>query len=303
MGDYHEYGKPNQQESKSLQKHRSQRIAVLFASLMVVLLLAFISTHIRGGPGASPAGVDSQSTVSASQGSPDDSTWNTPRPLEQPVAEISPDYRMLSLPANGKVDISYFDTVTFMGDSLTQGMRDYPEGIDNANYCAYRSISPKGFYDGSAWPPRTGETPEVPMDALVASQPDNVYILLGANALAGGISGDAFIEYYRTMLDQVKTNLLPGVNIYIQSLTPVRPEAKYGMDLVRDINNRLAQLAYEENAYFIDLTEPLSGDDGFLKEEYDVGYDGIHLSPAGYIAWSDYLSTHTAYSPGNPYVV
>lgn len=260
-----------------------------------------IAVSSSEAPQTSDAGQD---TAQAESGPGfDNADWNIAGPIArvqenvQPV--ITPDYRMIALPENGRVARSYFDTVTFVGDSITQGLQIYGTGLANASYCAYKSIGPKGMYDGSEWPNVRKET-EVPMDALVASQPDNVYVLLGANAM-GSTQDDVLIEYYRTLLQKMQEVLLPGVSIYVQSITPVAQGAKFSMERITELNNRLAQMAYEAGVYFVDLNEALAGDDGYLRPEFATK-DGIHMQPSGYAAWVDYLETHTAYHPRNPYI-
>lgn len=290
-------------------KSGTRSFAVLFTGIFVVLMIAWLaaqssrSTPVAGSSAGSGSGgaPSAQSTASLPAGNA--ALWNVAGPISQEQQDahlVTPDYRMIALPENGRVDMKYFDTVTFVGDSITQGLQIYQDnGIPNATYCAYKNISPKGIYDGSEWPNANKEM-EIPMDKLVASQPDNVYVLLGANAM-GNIQDDVLIEYYRTMLQTMRNVLDPAVGIYVQSITPVRPDAKFDMNHINTLNNRLAQLAYEEGVYFLDLNEPLAGDDGYLREEFG-GYDGIHMTPAGYAAWVDYLVTHTAYHPRNPYL-
>lgn len=226
--------------------------------------------------------------------------WNTVGPLWQAsnTTLTAPDYRMIALPENGRVDISYFNDTTFLGDSITQGFSLYTKSLP-AKYCAYKNISPKGIYDGSTWENQDGVV-EAPLDALVASDPQKVYILIGANAL-GGTTNEAFIQYYTEMLNQIKNRLGPNVQYYIQSITPVRPDSKFDQNRINEINDLLAQLAYQQDVHFVNLVEALAGDDGYLREEY-AGYDGIHMLEPGYTAWIDYLVTHTAYNPQNPYL-
>lgn len=227
-------------------------------------------------------------------------TWNTNSTLQsnEEKVPISPDYRMLSLPENGRVDVSYFNDVTFVGDSITQGLSLY-EGTFPAKYCAYKNITPKGIYDGSTWI-NQDEVEEIPLDAIVASNPKKVYILIGANAI-GSNTNEAFIQYYTEMLNQIKARLGDGVTYYIQSITPVRPDSKFDQNRINELNNLLAQLAEQQGVYFINLNEPLTGEDGYMKEEF-AGYDGIHMLAPGYNAWVDYLFTHVAYNPNNPYL-
>lgn len=100
------------------------------------------------------------------------------------------------------------------------------------------------------------------------------------------------------MLDML-SQTLPNAKIYVQSITPVRPEVcqKSGHEgLNRDrlcqINNELAAIALEKNCYFLNLWEVLADENGDLIESY-AQPDGYHLRPAGYAAWTDYLCSHT----------
>lgn len=293
-------------------KSGQRGMVVLIAGVLVLLVISWIvvqatgtapSVSISGSLPASGASSTAQPGSAASLPVVDTAAWNIAGPIPQAqenVQLVTPDYRMIALPENGRVDMKYFDTVTFVGDSITQGLQLYGSGIPNATYCAYKNIGPLQVYNGSEWP-NANKDMEVPMDALVASQPDNVYVLLGANAM-GNVQDDVLMEYYRTMLQKMREALLPGVGIYVQSITPVRPDAKFNMEQITALNNRLAQLAYEEGVYFLDLNEPLAGDDGYLREEFG-GYDGIHMTAEGYAAWVDYLVTHTAYHPRSPYLV
>lgn len=306
-------------------KKALRRAAVLLAAVIVMLGLAWVVTGIIQKSGTSPSGNpistpastdDMQPVVSIPGGAngtvpiTDNTAWNVAQPLQpmgsvQPVVE--PDRRMLALPENGRVDMSYFDTTVFVGDSLTQGLQIYSQGIPNAKYCAYKGISPRQIYDGSLQTSTNG-TKEVPMDALVAYQPDNVYVLLGTNAMVG-MADEPLLAYYSEMLDTMRARLLPGVSIYVQSITPVLQgvDARFDFDRINYLNDQLAKLAFEKGMYFIDLHEALAGDDGWLRTDYGASRDGYHLNPTGYTAWVEYLVTHTAfnqrhahqYIPGN----
>ena len=64
---------------------------------------------------------------------------------------------------------------------------------------------------------------EIPLDALTAQQPKAVYVLLGSNVLGQDTDYTSFLTYYRLMLDMI-SQALPDTKIYVQSITPVRPE-------------------------------------------------------------------------------
>lgn len=305
--DYH------QRRQRRRTKRAMRRLIVLVVAVVVILAFAWAITSIisraSGGgantvvPGAAHAqagGDASESTLPAV----DNTAWNKAGPVEQTINNmelVTPDFHMIALAENGRVDMIYFDSVTFVGDSLTQGFQIYSQGIPNAQYCAYKGISIKQIYDGSTQTATNGNK-EVPMEALVSHNPKNVYIQLGANAMVS-LDDESIIAYYREMLDHLRGNLGEGVGLYVQSLTPIRPDNRPGFDMgrINALNDLLAKLCYETDVYFLDLTEALQGEDGFLREDFGAA-DGYHLTPSGYAAWVDYLVTHTAYSPDNPYI-
>ena len=44
---------------------------------------------------------------------------------------------------------SWFNDVSFVGDSLTQGMQLYEEGMQNAMFCAYKGVGPNVIVNGT----------------------------------------------------------------------------------------------------------------------------------------------------------
>ena len=237
----------------------------------------------------------------------EDNTWNTlqyasTRPLTVQTLSTGTttalDFRMAALPRTAPVEKSWFSQVSFVGDSLTQGMQMYDTGLPDAMFCAYRGVGPNAIVNGTSCK-RADGVAEVPLDALTAQQPKAVYLLLGTNVLGTDSDYTSFLTYYRLMLDMI-TQALPGTPVYVQSITPVRPEvaAKKGHEgLNRDrlcrINDELAAVALEKNCYFLNLWEVLADENGDLKAEY-AQPDGYHLKPEGYTAWVDYLCSHTA---------
>ncbi|MGN0662303.1 MAG: GDSL-type esterase/lipase family protein [Faecalibacterium sp.] len=208
------------------------------------------------------------------------------------------DFRMVSVPASAAVDRSYFSQASFLGDSLTQGMQLYDTGLPNAHFCAYKGVGPNAVVNGTLCK-RADGVQEVPMEALHTQQPRLIYVLLGTNVLGRDSDYSSFLTYYRLMLDML-TQEFPNADIYVQSITPVRPEvskeenhAGLNRDRLCRINNELAAVALEKNCYFLNLWEALADENGDLKQEY-AQPDGYHLRPEGYTAWVEYLRTHVA---------
>lgn len=234
----------------------------------------------------------------------EDNTWNTlqyapTRPLTVQTLSTGTttalDFRMAALPRTAPVEKSWFSQVSFVGDSLTQGMQMYDTGLPGAMFCAYRGVGPNAIVNGTSCK-RADGVAEVPLDALTAQQPKAVCLLLGTNVLGTDSDYTSFLTYYRLMLDMI-SQALPNTKIYVQSITPVRPEvSKKSPGLYKErlceINDALSAIALEKGCTFLNLWEALADENGDLIEEY-AQPDGYHLLPAGYDAWVDYLCTHT----------
>ena len=116
------------------------------------------------------------------------------------------------------------------------------------------------------------------------SSPRALYILLGTNVLNRDDDYSSFLTYYRLMLDMVSQSL-PNTTLYVQSITPVRPEVREkhpGLYKERlcQINDELAAIALEKNCVFLNLWEVLADENGDLKAEY-AQPDGYHVKPDG----------------------
>ena len=297
MADYQEY-------RRRILHRRWRRMFITAALLILLVLLAAVGVlwkrlHREPAPNTAQGPTILQQELTGSE-------WNTisytpARRLSVQTLDngmTAMDFRLAAQPASPAVERSSFSDVSFLGDSLTQGMQLYDTGLPNAHFCAYKGVGPNAVVNNTTCRRADGEK-EVPMEALASQQPRALYILLGTNVLTVDSDYTSFLTYYRLMLDMI-TQALPGTPVYVQSVTPVRPEvaAKKGHEgLNRDrlcrINDELAAVALEKNCYFLNLWEVLADENGDLKAEY-AQPDGYHLKPEGYTAWVDYLCSHTA---------
>lgn len=293
MADYQEY--------RRRVLHRRWRRRFMAAGLLFLLVLlgavGVMWKHLHRDPAQTR-----QDTIL--QEITEDNTWNTlqyasTRPLTVQTLSTGTttalDFRMAALPRTAPVEKSWFSQVSFVGDSLTQGMQMYDTGLPGAMFCAYRGVGPNAIVNGTSCK-RADGVAEVPLDALTAQQPKAVYLLLGTNVLGTDSDYTSFLTYYRLMLDMI-SQALPNTKIYVQSITPVRPEVRKkspGLYKERlcEINDALSAIALEKGCTFLNLWEALADENGDLIEEY-AQPDGYHLLPAGYDAWVDYLCTHT----------
>lgn len=306
--------KPAQPKPKYSKKPLTMPSGKWFFSgaFVVILLLSGVITAIMEAPEKIAAAQSLSASAAAAE-----SAALAEELANQVVAgeEVGPVYQenwtmrtvstdWVRLPENGRVDMSYFNDVLFVGDSLTQGFTTYTSnGFENAKFAAYIGAGPKTFIDGTVVKD-TGESVR-PLDEVIAANAKKVYILLGTNALET-MSDEGFLQYYGQMLDLFNQNLPTDTIFYVQSIPPATAERiaeneKFALERVQGLNQQIAKLAYDRGMYFLDLYEALADDTGALSAAYSAG-DGLHLNADGYGAWREYLITHTVYRPGVLYV-
>ena len=239
----------------------------------------------------------------------DTAVWDTSTAVEQTIDTeyLNTDHRMVAVPMLGTVAPSYFDTVTFAGDSIASGLGIYDTGYKNAHYATYVSAGVQTFVNNvSVKNAVTGAT-ETPLETIVSSQPDYLYILVGTNNLVVQGSEESFIAYYERLIDMLREQLNPGVSIYIQSIPGVQEDvvqSKPGLDNTRiaTANDLLANMALRKGCYFINVREALTNPaDGSQYDDYATK-DGVHFNAAGYHAWAEYLATHTVWNRRSQYL-
>ncbi len=218
------------------------------------------------------------------------------------AAYTQPTAALVALPADGRVDMKYFDDALFIGDSLTRGFQEYKSGIENAKYAAYIGVGPKQFMEGLVENIKGEQV--AAMDEIRAAQAKKVYILLGTNSMAT-LSDEAFLKYYTDFLRCLKEELAPGTIFYLQGIPPVTAEKfesddNFSQERIKNLNESIAKIAYENDFHYLDLYGALADENGNLRQ--DIASGSIHLNDRGYNVWREYLITHTVYSPDNPYL-
>lgn len=334
MADYYYY-------RRKVESQRRRRRAVVALLAVLVLLCAaagFFWFNSKHGPGGSPAIEPAAATASpapaatpAPTATPqpatpetatgenaavfapqrllpavNDADWDRSEPVEQTIdfEYRNTDFRMAALPQLGRVTTSHFDTAVLLGDSITEGMAIYATGLPNAQVRGYRSSGPQIIVNNATVHDYARNVDEAALDAVVAAQPDFLYVLFGTNALVTQGNEDSFIAYYDKMIEILQQNL-PGVAIYIQAIPGVQEDVvqtRPGLDNARiqTVNNMLANIALTRGCYFVNIQEALAYPSGDQIDEYEAA-DGIHFNPEGYGVWADYLKTHTAWDRRNDY--
>lgn len=315
---------------RSRQRQRAQR-RVLSMALLAVMVLGVsgvITVGIQAVTGWGSEESNSSSTVQAGISG----SVLAPLPMQNPVVDTNEtgfdrmgpvqqtgDYTIKTLsyadivqPECGLVDSTkYLPNVVFLGDSVTEGLDLYENPAKGvATVLGYRGAVPSDIVNRKSMNRYQSETvvaTEVALDVIAQKQPQAVYLMFGANALA--TSADEAVEkgyfgYYEQMISAIREAAGQEVQIYIQSMTPVTTDytnTNLNNERIQRINQQLAQMALEQGCHYLDIYSALVDDGGGLNPSYTT--EGLHLNSGGYSAWMDYLLRHVAYSNDLPYVM
>lgn len=122
---------------------------------------------------------------------------------------------------------------------------------------------------------------------LTSSSPSKIFLMIGVNDLARGKSPGFVAAEYDAFIREFKTGS-PSTGIYIQSLLPVADVSQVTNELINETNEKLKEVARENDCTFIDLYPAFLGDDNLLR--HDLHIDGLHLNGQGYLLWKKNIS-------------
>lgn len=123
------------------------------------------------------------------------------------------------------------------------------------------------------------------------AQPAKVFILLGKEDLLDKRSLSEINQDYQSVLTFLSVKS-PDTKLYLCALPPVNPhqgQIQPKNEDIKALNKKIAAMATEFRAVYIDLYEALAKDD-VLNSAYSN--DGLHLNGAGYKAWQQALKPH-----------
>lgn len=203
---------------------------------------------------------------------------------------------------------NYIDKIIFLGESTTYGLQSYgilSGGTDTTQVwtgattkngvtvtSGTLSLSPaigttKIFF------PDTRSAMSV-SEALKEKKPEYLIITLGLNNGASYYSEQEFKECYRMLLNSI-SHSFTDTHVILQSLFPVSESCQikaYTPQRLRQCNEWIYDIAKEYDLKYLNTTEVLEDNNGYLISGYDNGGDGIHLNGAGLNAVIDYIKTH-----------
>jgi len=200
----------------------------------------------------------------------------------------------------------YIDSFIFIGESTTYHLKS-------------RGVLSGGKNTKQVWGPKSGT---VNLDTTIASlkiiypdtgeeltvseaisrkKPQRVLLTFGLNGAVEKIKRgeDYFRSCYMSLINIIRKNS-PETTVVLQSCFPISNSmdmSSYSVDAptlmryIETINTWTMSLANSEGLGYLNTSEVLKDQNGFLLPEYDVG-DGHHLTVAAYEKILEYIRTH-----------
>lgn len=172
--------------------------------------------------------------------------------------------------------------ILFLGNSITAG-GEWSELFKNPNV-KNRGIS-GDITDGVLYR----------LEEITESKPAKIFLMIGVNDLAKGLSTDSILTNYENILIRI-LDKSPLTKIYIQSILPVNDNYDYFKDHTNKgnsiliINEKIQKLSKKYNQTYIDLFSSFVNEEGKLKNQFT--FDGLHLNGEGYKTWKNLIAGH-----------
>ncbi len=192
---------------------------------------------------------------------------------------------------------SYIDSMIFLGDSTTYGMKYYAvlSGGKNTQQVWTPSngtltLSYQGFAS-IVYPPDGSEI--TIRDAVSKALPEYMVITLGVNGISF-MDEDYFKSEYLSLVTDIQS-LSPNTKIILNSIYPVASNYEYlssiNNEKISTANRWVMEVAEECNVRFLNTASVLVGEDGWLPQNLQNG-DGLHLNETGFGIVLSYIRTH-----------
>ena len=185
-------------------------------------------------------------------------------------------------------DSSYFDDALFIGDSRTEGLKEYG-GLGKAVVLCDSGMSIYRLWKENFYVDNKKQKLE---QILTEKSFGKVYLMLGVNEL--GYDLNHTMKKYRETLDRIEETQ-PEAIIFIQANLHVTDEKSHNSDIynnenINRINQKLEELAKERGYLYLDVNPIFDDENGCLSKEYTV--DQAHILGIYYRDWANWLLEH-----------
>lgn len=167
-------------------------------------------------------------------------------------------------------DDSYFSDALFIGDSRTDGFRDYSSLKDVASFWAKESLSVYNVLETHPY--------------------GKIYVSMGINEI-GMPTTVKYVEKYKALLEMIR-EAEPDAILYIQGNMHVSKAFSSSDPVTNNVNlvernAAIATLANGRDIFYLDMNPAVCDENGDLREE--LTGDGVHLKASAYEKWADFL--------------
>ena len=187
------------------------------------------------------------------------------------------------------VEDNYFDTVLFIGDSRTEGLKMYGR-LGSADYFANAGMSVFNLFDKVVGDQNFAA--QNLRQLLGAKEYGTIYVMLGINEV--GYPHSSLEKQYASVVKQIR-ELAPNATLVLQgNLGVTRDKAAkqsyFSPDSVNALNRLIAALADGKTIFYLPPADIFSDEEGYLKP--DITGDGVHPYAAEYQNWAGWLKNH-----------
>lgn len=230
---------------------------------------------------------------SASAATPSTTPGGSSTPASGKASDIG---RSIAVPESAAVDDSYFDDAIFIGNSRTEGLKNF-SGLPVSKFWSKVGLTVSTCFS-DAFVSVNGQYMTV-AQGLEQANYGKVYIMLGMNEL-GWVYESKYAEDYGRLIDVIQSSH-PDAEIYVQSIIPVskwldtHPDANKGYNTMANVirlQRALVDMVKTKSGVnYVNVAESMEDTDGYLFS--DSTQDGLHLNAEYCRIWMQYLRTHT----------
>ena len=224
-------------------------------------------------------------------------------PVPDPTPPPNSEYAQIdtSSPAllrgTGDMGQEYIDSITFLGDSTTYGLKAYGVLTDGKKTKQVwtpsngtLTLSYQSFVD--IWYP--DDDVEISIrTAVERKKPERMIITLGVNGISF-MDKDYFISEYIDLVTSIQ-KISPKTQIILQSIFPIASNYEYQKDInnkkICEANTWILSVAETTGVKFLNTYTVLIGENDYMIDKYQNG-DGLHLNGDGFHVVLGYIRTH-----------
>lgn len=193
----------------------------------------------------------------------------------------------------------YIDSLTFLCDSSTRGLKSYAmlkDGKSTKQIWATQSgtLRLDSILESKIIYPKTNKEMTV-AEAVALDKPEYLVITLGLEGGVTTLDESSFKQNYTSLIDAVLTES-PDTKIILQSIFPVASkftnENKLNNSVIDKANIWVKEIAESTGTRYLDTQSILKDETGALNEKYDNGGTGTNLDAEGFSAVLEYIRTH-----------